>query len=796
MKRFLQCTCLVLLLVLTLGLLISCGDKTELEQSMVTSVEIDKKATQIRVKAGLTEGDLETYRDNSIYNQKLYLMALEPGETTADLAGKQPVAECSMSTSPKFTFSLYGEGNMQAHSRLHCAFAVAVYNKTLSSYVMLTSPVYVSNVADVAENDTAFPKAASIKGLHASIATDAAYLGVSHAVVELDPSVLILDAKTDTSVSYVWDGQTYYLDRAALDELDMQVSEYCAQGATVYLRLMMRTAPDKANSLVSCLYAEGAGAKNVRAYAIWMDDDKSASLMAGFLDFITARYTSPEGEHGFCGALIIGRSVNESTKNNNAGAVQIEDYVSRYHALVRLAHSTLKSHYAEGRVYLSVSNNLTASSALENSIGWTTNRFLNEFRVLSAAGGNFDWNVSISAYATDERSNTLWTDPHTDSMYLSPTNVDDFNLLLQEQFFYNGQRRHLIIGDFEIALGDSPENQAASYAYAYYKVLGNGTVDALIYSAHTDKQSLISGSGLWSTDKNNNAADRRVLYEVFKSIDTKDNSELSKLGISSLILDWSSLYEAQSSRAATRHFINGKDVGQNGKPSGKSHALFSFTGGSLHSFTPGSGTEYLELTKDQTLGWPVLCAQLERTQPSAFMGISNATLQGSDLKGIKALAINVCADVDTTEPIYLKLRLVKQGSGTLSAGNGQIVYEKVVDTLTPNQWSTVYFDVSEFTALVGGNDAITVSVQLKVPSLDENGDCTLMLDRIQAYGNTGVQFYEWIIIVVCVLTVLALLAGLVYLLYRKYGAPPIIANIFWNASGGKIKLRRYKKTTR
>ncbi len=793
MKRFLQCACLVLLLVLTLGLLISCGDKTELEQSAVTSVEIDKKGSEIRVKAGLTEGDLETYRDNSIYNQKLYLMALEPGETTADLAGKQPVAECSMSTSPKFTLSVYGEGNLQAHSRLHCAFAVAVYNKTLSSYVMLTSPVYVSNVADVAENDADFPKAASIKGLHATIATDAAYLGVSHAVVELDPSVLILDTKTDTSVSYVWDGQTYYLDRAALDELDMQVSEYCAQGATVYLRLMMRTAPDKANSLVSCLYAEGAGGKNVRAYAVWMDDDKSASLMAGFLDFITARYTSPEGEHGFCGALIIGRSVNESTKNNNAGSVEVEQYVSRYHALVRLAHSTLKSHYAEGRVYVSVSNNLTASSALENSIGWTTNRFLNEFRTLSAQGGNFDWNVSISAYATDERSNTLWTDPHTDSMYLSPTNVDDFNLLLQEQFYYNGQRRHLIIGDFEIALGESPENQAASYAYAYYKVLENGTVDALIYSAHTDSQSLISGSGLWSTDKNGNATERRTLYNVFMTIDTKDTSALSALGMSALIPEWGTLYEAQATRAATRQFVTGETMTE--KPNGKTHALFSFTGGTLHSFTPGSGTEYLELTKDGVLGWPVLCAQLERTQPNAYMGISNATLQGSDLKGIKTLALNVCADADTTEPVSLKLRLVKQGSGTLSTGNGQIVYEDVVE-LTPNQWSTVYFDVSEFTALVGGNDAITVSVQLKVPTLDENGDCALLLDRIQAYGNTGVQFYEWIIIVVCVLSVLALLAGLVYLLYRKYGAPPIIANIFWNVSGGKIKLRRYKKATR
>ena len=793
MKKVLPGICLALMLIITLGVLSGCGDKVELDYSAVTSVTVNKKGTDIQVKASLTEGDLDTFRDNSIYTQKLYLMALEPGETSADLAGKQPVAECSMSTSPKFKIGVWGEGNLQAHSMLHSAFAVAVYNKTVSSYVLLTTPVYVSNVAEVAENDREFPKAASIKGLHASIATDAAYLGISHAVVELDPSVLILDSKTDTSVTYVWDGQSYYLDRAALDELDMQVAEYGAQGAIVYLRLMMRTAPDKAGSLVSCLYADNAGSKNARAYAIWMDDDKSASLMAGFLDFITARYTDPEGEHGFCGAIIVGRSVNESTKNNNAGAVEVEDYVSRYHALVRLAHSTLKSHYSEGRVYVSVSNNLTASSKLENSIGWTTNRFLNEFRTLSMAGGNFDWNVSISAYATDESSNTLWTDPHTDAQYLSPTNVEDFNLLLQEQFYYNGQRRHLIIGDFEIALGESPENQAASYAYAYYKVLENGTVDALIYSAQTDKQSLITGSGLWSTDKNGNAIDRRALYSVFMTIDTKDTSALNALGLSSLISDWSTLYDSQATRAATRQFVTGEDVTE--KPNAKVNTLFSFTGGSLQGFTPGSGTEYLELVKDPTLSWPVLCAQLDRSQPNAYMGISNATLQGSDLKGIKTLSVNVFAKADTDQPVSLKLRLVKQGEGTISAGKGQIVFEDVVE-LTPNQWSTVYFDIKEFSSLVGGNDAITISVQLKVPTLAEDGDCALLIDRVQSYGNTGVQFYEWIIIVVCVLVVLGLVVGLIYLLYCKYGAPPIIANIFWNASGGKIKLRRFKKSAR
>ena len=106
---------------------------------------------------------------------------------------------------------------------------------------------------------------------------------------------------------------------------------------------------------------------------------------------------------------------------------------------------------------------------------------------------------------------------------------------------------------------------------------------------------------------------------------------------------------------------------------------------------------------------------------------------------------------------------------------------------------TVYFDVTEFTSRVDGDDPITVSVQLTVPELNKDGKCTLLLDRVEMYGTFGVQFYEWIIIIVSIIAVLALIVGLVYLLYRKYGAPVIIANIFWNVSKGKIRLRRYKK---
>ena len=789
MKRILSVLCITFALLLCLGALVACSDKGEITESAVTEVEVNKKGTEISIKAILTEADLETFKNAQIYNQKLYLMALEPGDTVDSASDKQPLAEASMSTSPKFKVPVYADGNLQAHSRLHCAFAIAVYNKTLSSYVLLTAPVYVSNVGDLAENQNDFPTASSIKGLHTSVSSDAAYLGVAHTVIELDPSVLILSGYTDSAHAYVYDGQTYYLDRGVLDTLDKQVSEATAQGSIVYFRLRMRTSPKDANPLVSCLYADDAAAKAGRAYAIWLDDDKSASLMAGFLDFIAERYTDPAGEHGFCGAIIVGRSVNEATQNNHAGSATMENYVDRYHTLVRLAHSTLRSHYANGRVYISVSNNLSDYEKVKPDS--TTNSFLDAFYAKSLQSGNFDWNVAISAYHY-KNSDPLWSDDNANSQYLSPAHVSDFMWISQSDHYFEGQRRHTIISDFEIAPMDNQTLQAASYAYAYYKVLENGNVDALIYSAHTDSQSLISGSGLWTTEKGI-LSERRALYNIFMTIDTKDTSQLDTLGMSSTIPGWSSLYEAQKAKAATRQFIMGNDMTE--KPSGKNLVLFSFTDGTTSGFTPDERVSYLELSKDGTLGWPVLGAHLDRTQPAAYMGISNSTLQGSDLKGVKALALTLCADVDTTSTVLIKLRLSKQGEKSLSAGDGTIVYEDVTE-INANTWQTVYFDVSEFTALVDGNDPITVSVQIQVPELEDKGSCALLLDRVEAYGKFGVQAYEWLIIVISIIAVLGLVVGLIYLLYRKYGAPPVIANIFYNISGGKIKLRRYKKTTR
>ena len=791
MKKVLSIACVVFALLLCLSVLVACGEKAEVTESAVTKAEINKKGDAIEIEAVLTEADLESFRASDIYTQKLYLIALEPGDTAEAAAGKQPLAETKMSTAPKFTVDLYAEGNLQAHSRLHCSFAVAVYNKTLSSYVLLTAPVYVSNVSDLAENTREFPKAASIKGLHSTISSDAAYLGVAHTVIELDPSVLILAGYTDSALSYVYDGQTYYIDRGALEALDKQVIEATAQGSIVYFRLRMRTAPEQANALVSCLYADGA-AKKASAYAIWMDDDKSAALMAGFLDFVTARYTDPAGTYGFCGALIIGRSVNESGSNNNAGTVEFGAYVSRYTALVRLAHSTLKSHYANGRVYVSVSNNLSNTDGLGSKVDWTTNYFLDQFDLEAMRGGDFDWNVAISAYHY-KSGDPLWSDEHASALTLSPAHVSDFMWISQSDHYCQGERRHTIISDFEVAPGTDANTQAASYAYAYYKVLENGNVDALIYSAHTDAQSLISGSGLWATDKNGNPTERRALYNVFMTIDTKDVTQLNAVGVSSLIPGWSALYDAQASKAATRQFVTGADMTE--KPSSKHNVLFSFTNGSMNGFTADASMAYAELTKDATLGWPVLAVHANQPQPLTYMGISNTSLQGSELKGAKVFALTLCANVETETPVSIKLRLCKQGDQTLSAGNGTVVYEDVTE-ITANTWQTVYFDVSEFAALVDGDDPITVSVQIKVPDAGESGKCTLLLDRVEVYGKFGVQIYEWIIIVVSVIAVLALIVGLVYLLYRKYGAPPVIANIFWNVSKGKIKLRRYQKAAR
>lgn len=802
MKTTMRYLFLTLAMLLAICLLTACSGNGEITESAVTSVTVNANGSKISVKAVLTEGELETYRNADQYNQKLYLMAMEPGETTKDLPGKQPVAETSLSASASFSLDTYAKDNLEAHSRLHCAYAVAVYSKLTKDYqVVTTSPVYVSNVSKIAENTQAFPKAASIKGLHVSVSSDAAHLGVAHAVLELDPSELILAGYSDKAVSYVYDGQTYYLDRGALETLDKQVKEYSAQGCIVYLRLRMCTSPKDANSLVSCLYANNGVdlANGKRAYAIWMDDEQSAALMTGFLDFITARYTDPEGTHGFCGALIIGRSVNESLNNHFAGGATSEeflnDYVKRYHALVRLAHSTLKSHYAQGRVYVSVSDNLRDLQDKDitsgQGVNWTTERFLTAFNTVAVDSGNFDWNVAISAYGYSN-AEPLWSEKNANSQILSPAHLEDFTWIMLPEHYYNGARRQTIVSDFEIAPGNDAITQAASYAYAYYKTLESEYVDALIYSAHTDKQGLFSGSGLRDPNVKVDMEDKdhRAIYNVFRTIDTKDTSYLDAMSLRSLIPGWSELYDKQSAKAATRQFVTGAEDFET--PTTKSEVMFNFTDGTTDNFLPDNSISYLELRKDAQLGYPVLCAKLNRPSPNTYMGISNTTLRGSDVKGAKFISISLNAAVDSETPVHVKLRLVKQGATNLAAGDPQVVYEDVVQ-VSVNKWQTVYFDVSEFAALVDGNDPITFSIQIKVPDLAKDGKCELMVDRVQVYGNMGIQAYEWVIIVVSIIAVIGLIVGLVYLLYRKYGAPNIIANIFWNASKGKIRLRRFQK---
>ena len=79
MKRILSVLCITFALLLCLGALVACGDKAEINESTVTEVKVNKKGTEISIKATLTEADLETFKNSDIYNQKLYLLALEPG---------------------------------------------------------------------------------------------------------------------------------------------------------------------------------------------------------------------------------------------------------------------------------------------------------------------------------------------------------------------------------------------------------------------------------------------------------------------------------------------------------------------------------------------------------------------------------------------------------------------------------------------------------------------------------------------------------------------------------------------
>lgn len=692
-KTPLRLIALFLIFVLSISFFtVAVAAQTETEKATVidgvSSVTVNSGGTKLSVTVTLTEDFVAQHK-----KQTLHLFELPLGMDERDLSRLSPVV--SFRATVKYVYkTALCEGNV---SRLYSAYVLAV--ESGSGYTPIGSRHYVDNAGAAAALDYEYPTVASPKGLEVESVSDALSLGISHAVIPVSVEQLFGTNGAD-SISYDFLGVTYYFNRSAIARLDDKISALSRENVRVYLRFLLTTAPAELPAPLSELgYADAPAASS---YALRADSTTNAPLLGAMFSFLAQRYTDIASEHGFCGSFIIGSEVNAPTENySTSPELSADRHVEVYSRLVRIAYTAMCSSYKNGRVYIAPSNNFSVVSLGLTPADISMTEFFSAFDSKTREGGDFEWSIATSAYGYSRTDSGIWDDAlatGASSQLISPANINVLSYALSKSYTYNGAPRRLIIGSFAVpssptdnAEHTSETDQAASYAFSYYKMLEDGTVEAFIYANQFDSPESSHNFGLSRTDMSGNVLSRKKIWSIMKEIDTGVTSQLSSLAHSiGGVLEY--MVTTQTVNAGSKKIATGESQALSSVDSLKLRPIFDFSTGLRHEFV-GAGNGYLTSP-----------ALISAEGGSALLLTSGAeyrtvrySIKRSLIKSGNLLVIDLASSADS-------------GAITLRLAQGDtLIYESTANI--HSDCTAVSFDISEFNKLASNRD-VTLSISL------------------------------------------------------------------------------------
>ncbi|MBP5236847.1 MAG: hypothetical protein J6128_04870, partial [Clostridia bacterium] len=635
------------------------------------------------------------------------------------------------------------------------------------SYAPMGTACYISNPEVLASSTVAYPISYSKKGLIFSDISDAEQLGISHTVIDIPFNEYFLGESSESAVSYLYNGKTFYFSRSLINDLDTRIRSLSNVGVNVYLRIVL-SPKEKCgfDSLLSLYYPDALEGEEY--YAPNINDPTGCSYFEAFMKFISSRYSASDRLYGFAGSYIIGYEANINKGSNSMGEMELKDYIKEYVSLFRTAFLCVRSAYSNARLYVPVANNFTAVSSSPGSdstdlagLSYPAKSFLSEFNSVVAKAGNIPWNVAVNAYSSDRSNPTPWIDSlcenNLETPYISVFNSDILcRFLSQTEFLYGGETRSICISSFGIAVADPDENssvtaeaaekkQAAAFAYAYYIAAANNGIEAAVYGHQTDSSGNGPKYGIWTLSGGNETlhGSKRYIYEIFKSIDTKPVSPFSDfaLGIigtesfEGIITGLASVSPSKSVYEAVMTPVVDIEKGYT------KTVLFDLTEGSADGFLPAENSRYTEMRGGADEDSSVLYVSLESRAPYEYMGM-DVTAKKAFFAGDNAEFITVRLKADApadVSAVSFMLRLY--GSDDKNA----YFYEGTAQ-LEPGKWTELTFAVDEYLKLTSGSFK---NLKVWIRPSDEReheGGFGLYLENISVWNKKGISVFAVIMI--------------------------------------------------
>ena len=738
------------------------------ETSEITSITLNKKGTDITINVSLEKNYAKEHK-----NETLYVFELSPWQSTSELSTLEPVAKAKASETMKITLP-YINGNA---NRLYSKFLVAEQSAD-GSYVIVTSAKYIENLTKLAENTEAYPASKSKKGLQAQMIPDLQLLGVRHALVTVAINEYIVGENIDGTASFVYNGQTYYINRAKLDNLDYKIKSLTDSGMNVYMNFVLSKPDENASSVVKSFYYDGIS-DTARSFALNTRNETAMKNFQAFMDYMASRYTRADHAYGFVPNFIIGFEINSGRNWHNAGASSLQSSVYAYHTAFRVAYTAMSSHYSEGRVFISLGNNFNSASAtpggeVDPSVDWSSKEYLDFFASVVRNSGDIPWGLSIDPYPSDKSLTEFWLDDYATTSDTTPfitmKNIDVLTKYMHsDSMTYNGAVRDIIIGEFGVSgdpsSNDSQSMQAAAFALAYYTAAQNEDIDAFIWHRHVDHSGESFYYGLWSSENGNVQFPlaKKTIYTVFSQIDTEKSADVTSFvktlvgsGAYSLFIDDSLKFDKfnvrtviDAIRAEESEFAKG--FGE--------RMMFDLTQGSICKFFPTDNFKYVELSPYDS-STTMLYARSTGI-PTEYAGIGTVITEAGMLTDAQFLTLSMMVEAPAdVAGVNVMLRLEKNGDAETNA----VVFDGEV-LVKPNELTDISFKIKDFVAKTGG-EVDTLKLWIKTPDANSpDGDYGIWLKSVLLHTKASVSVFGVIVKILVVLIVLAV-AGYAFLYFR------------------------------
>lgn len=756
---------LLAMLFVLLSVPVSAADTS---QSEITSIALNKKCTDLTINIKLEKEYAKEHK-----NETLYVFELSPWQSTSELNTLEPVAHFKAAETAKVTLP-YINGNA---NRLYSKFLVAEKSAD-GSYVIVTSAKYIGNVELLSENSEPYPTTKSKKGLQAQMVSDLQVLGVRHASINIALNEYIVGVNNDAAASFVYSGQTYYINKAKLENLDYKVKSLTDSGMNVYFNFILTAPGENASDVVKSLYYDNVS-PDAQSFALNTRSETGMKYFQAFMDYMASRYTRADHAYGFVPNFTIGFEINSGRRWNNAGASSLSASVYSYHTAFRVAYAALTSHYAGGRVYISLGSNwnspsMTPGGDADSSLDWSSKEYLDFFASVVRNSGDIPWALSYNPYPSDQSLTEFWLDDNaTTSDSTAFVTMKNLSVLTDymhiDAMTYNGEVRNIIIGEFGVNgdpdSNDSQSMQAAAYALAYYAAAQNPDIDAFIWHRQVDHSGENLYFGLW-TALNGNVQfplAKKTIHTVFSQIDTEKSADVTSF-VKTLVGSGAySLFMADNvkfDQFNVRTVIDAirADDSEFAKGFGQ-RVLFDLTAGSICKFYPTDNFRYVELSPYGDGSVTMLYAR-STDIPTDYAGIGTVISDPEALKDAQYMTLELMVEApDEVAGLDLMLRLQSAGDEKTNATvfDGEVL-------LKPNTMQTVSFKIKDFVAATGGS---VDNLKLWIKTPDQNspdGDYGIWLKSVTLQTKASVSVIGVIFKILLTLVILAVAAyGVLYI---------------------------------